>query len=57
MYLSDVFTVTANLAGIPGLAMPHGVSKGGLPLSIQLLGPAQQDARLLAAAASLEASL
>jgi len=39
MYLSDVFTVSANVAGIPGLAIPGGFSKTNLPIGFQLLGP------------------
>lgn len=39
MYLADVFTVAGNLAGIPGLAIPSGFSKSGLPLGFQILGP------------------
>ncbi len=39
MYLADIFTAPANLAGIPGLAIPAGFSKEGLPLGFQLLGP------------------
>ena len=39
MYLSDIFTVTANLAGIPGLSIPIGFTKNGLPVGIQILGP------------------
>ncbi len=38
MYLADIFTVTANLAGIPGLAIPTGFSEG-LPVGMQILGP------------------
>ena len=38
MYLADVFTVSANIVGIPGLAVPSGFSKQGLPLGFQLLG-------------------
>lgn len=38
MYLADVYTVAANLAGIPGLSVPFGLSKTGLPLGFQLLG-------------------
>ena len=38
MYLNDVFTVTVNLAGLPGLAVPAGLSKEGLPLGLQLIG-------------------
>ena len=39
MYLADIFTAPANLAGIPGLAMPSGFNKNKLPLGFQLLGP------------------
>lgn len=39
MYLADILTVAGNLAGIPGLAVPSGFSKKGLPLGFQLLGP------------------
>jgi len=39
MYLADIFTAGANLAGIPGLAIPSGFSKNGLPLGFQLMGP------------------
>jgi len=55
MYLSDVFTVTANLAGIPGLSVPVG-TVGGLPLGAQLLGPWWGENRIIAAAGALEAS-
>ena len=47
MYLSDVYTVTANLAGIPGLVVPAGVSSFGLPIGVQFLGPAFSEAELL----------
>jgi aspartyl-tRNA(Asn)/glutamyl-tRNA(Gln) amidotransferase subunit A len=39
MYLNDIFTVTANLAGVPGISVPCDVSTGGLPIGLQLLGP------------------
>jgi aspartyl-tRNA(Asn)/glutamyl-tRNA(Gln) amidotransferase subunit A len=39
MYLSDVYTVTANLAGVPGMNVPCGLSAAGLPIGFQLLGP------------------
>ncbi|HEY6193914.1 MAG TPA: Asp-tRNA(Asn)/Glu-tRNA(Gln) amidotransferase subunit GatA, partial [Candidatus Eisenbacteria bacterium] len=54
MYLSDVFTIGANLAGIPGLAVPMGLSPGGLPVAVQLLGPADAEPLLLRAARALE---
>ncbi len=56
MYLSDVFTVTANLAGIPAVSVPVGVTHG-LPCGAQLLAPAWHEAPLLAAARTLERSL
>lgn len=39
MYLNDIYTVTANLAGIPGISVPCGLSSEGLPVGLQLLGP------------------
>lgn len=47
MYLSDVYTVSANLAGLPALALPCGQDEEGLPIGCQLIGPAFSDARLL----------
>jgi aspartyl-tRNA(Asn)/glutamyl-tRNA(Gln) amidotransferase subunit A len=38
MYLADIFTVTASLAGIPGISVPCGVSQNGLPIGMQILG-------------------
>jgi aspartyl-tRNA(Asn)/glutamyl-tRNA(Gln) amidotransferase subunit A len=46
MYLSDVLTVTVNLAGLPGLALPCGFSKTGLPIGMQLIGPRWSEERL-----------
>ncbi len=47
MYLSDVYTVTVNLAGIAGLSVPCGFDGAGLPVGLQLLGPAFQEEKLL----------
>ncbi len=47
MYLSDVYTITANLAGIPGLSLPCGFDETGLPIGLQLLGPAFQEETVL----------
>ena len=40
MYLNDIFTVTVNLAGLPGISVPAGLDAGGLPLGLQLIGRA-----------------
>jgi aspartyl-tRNA(Asn)/glutamyl-tRNA(Gln) amidotransferase subunit A len=50
MYLVDLYTVGANLAGIPGISIPCGRSKAGLPIGLQLQGPALAEERLLRAA-------
>jgi aspartyl-tRNA(Asn)/glutamyl-tRNA(Gln) amidotransferase subunit A len=52
MYLSDIYTVTANLAGIPGLSVPCGFTQGGLPVGLQLLGRQFQEGTLLRLAQS-----
>ncbi|HKY34179.1 MAG TPA: Asp-tRNA(Asn)/Glu-tRNA(Gln) amidotransferase subunit GatA [Candidatus Polarisedimenticolia bacterium] len=57
MYLSDIYTVTANLAGIPGLSLPCGFTRDGLPIGCQLLGRFFGERALLSAAAGLEAAL
>lgn len=57
MYLGDIFTVPANLAGICGVSLPCGRTAGGLPVGLQMLGPAFGEARLLAAAAAMESAL
>ena len=57
MYLSDIYTITANLAGVPGLSLPCGLSSSGLPIGIQLIGKQFDEARLLRAAHNLEKAL
>jgi aspartyl-tRNA(Asn)/glutamyl-tRNA(Gln) amidotransferase subunit A len=47
MYLNDIYTVSGNLAGIPGVSIPCGFTKGNLPIGLQLLGPAFDEERLL----------
>jgi len=54
MYLNDVFTVTVNLAGLPGISVPAGLDKNGLPLGLQLIGQPWKEAELLNAAYALE---
>lgn len=47
MYLNDIFTVSANLAGIPGISIPAGVDTNGLPIGVQLLGKQFDEATIL----------
>ncbi|MGJ5619772.1 Asp-tRNA(Asn)/Glu-tRNA(Gln) amidotransferase subunit GatA [Sulfitobacter sp. MF3-043] len=54
MYLNDVFTVTVNLAGLPGIAVPTGQNRQGLPLGLQLIGRPWEEADLLSSAYALE---
>ncbi len=54
MYLNDVFTVTVNLAGLPGIAVPAGLDREGLPLGLQLIGRPWEEADLLNTAHALE---
>ncbi|EIQ01984.1 glutamyl-tRNA(Gln) and/or aspartyl-tRNA(Asn) amidotransferase, A subunit [Opitutaceae bacterium TAV1] len=50
MYLSDIYTIGANLAGIPGISIPCGFTRAGLPIGLQLLGQPLKEADLLAIA-------
>lgn len=54
MYLNDIFTVTVNLADLPGISVPVGLSKSGLPLGLQLIGPKLSEQRLFNASLALE---
>ena len=54
MYLSDIFTTPASLAGIPAISVPSGVTRQGLPLGLQLMAPRFQEETLFAAAAAYE---
>ncbi len=54
MYLSDIFTLSANLAGIPGLSVPCGFSSNGLPIGLQLMGSHFNEAMLLRVAYGFE---
>ncbi|MGR3313383.1 Asp-tRNA(Asn)/Glu-tRNA(Gln) amidotransferase subunit GatA [Roseovarius indicus] len=54
MYLNDVFTVTVNLAGLPGIAVPAGLDRQGLPLGLQLIGRPWEEGDLLNTAYALE---
>ncbi|QEW03358.1 Asp-tRNA(Asn)/Glu-tRNA(Gln) amidotransferase subunit GatA [Microbacterium lushaniae] len=58
MYLNDVTTIPANLAGVPGISIPSGLAaEDGLPVGIQFLAPAREDARLYRVGAALETLL
>ena len=58
MYLNDVATIPANLAGIPGMSLPAGLApEDGLPVGFQILAPARGDDRLYRVGAALEAAL
>ena len=54
MYLSDIFTVPASLAGLPAVTVPSGLSRGKLPLAIQIMAPRFAEERLFAAARAFE---
>lgn len=54
MYLNDVFTVTANLAGLPGISIPAALDGSGLPLGLQVIGKALDESTVFKAAAALE---
>ncbi len=55
MYMSDVFTLPVNLAGLPGMTVSTGMNASGLPLSVQIVAPRWADSRLLEFAAVIEA--
>ncbi|MGP6177913.1 Asp-tRNA(Asn)/Glu-tRNA(Gln) amidotransferase subunit GatA [Microbacterium sp. A196] len=58
MYLNDLTTIPANLAGVPGISIPSGLADDdGLPVGIQFLAPAREDARLYRVGAALETAL
>ncbi len=54
MYLADVMTVPASLAGLPAISIPAGTTESGLPVGVQLIGKRQNDAMVLAFAESME---
>jgi aspartyl-tRNA(Asn)/glutamyl-tRNA(Gln) amidotransferase subunit A len=57
MYLADVFTLSCNLAGLPGLSVPCGLTTEGLPVGAQLLGKPLDEATLLRAGAAIESAV
>jgi aspartyl-tRNA(Asn)/glutamyl-tRNA(Gln) amidotransferase subunit A len=54
MYLNDIFTVTVNMAGLPGISVPAGLSSEGTPLGLQLIGPPFGESTLFRAAQAIE---
>ena len=56
MYLSDIFTISANLAGVPAISVPCGISRDGLPIGLQLIGRPFEEETLLRAAYAYEQS-
>jgi aspartyl-tRNA(Asn)/glutamyl-tRNA(Gln) amidotransferase subunit A len=54
MYLNDVFAVTANMAGVPGIAVPAGLDSSGLPMALQLIGRPFDESTLFRAAKAIE---
>jgi aspartyl-tRNA(Asn)/glutamyl-tRNA(Gln) amidotransferase subunit A len=57
MYLNDVFTVTVNMAGLPGIAVPAGFDAAGLPLGLQLIGRPFDEETLFSLAEVIEQSV
>jgi len=57
MYLNDIFTVTVNLAGLPGISVPAGIDVDGMPLGLQLIGKPWDEGELLNTAFVLEKAL
>jgi len=56
LYLSDIYTISANLAGLPGISLPAGFSSSGLPIGLQLQAAPFQEETLLRAARMFEAA-
>jgi len=56
MYLADIYTISANLAGVCGISVPCGCAADGMPIGMQLLGPHQGEKSLLAAARAYAAA-
>jgi aspartyl-tRNA(Asn)/glutamyl-tRNA(Gln) amidotransferase subunit A len=57
MYLSDIFTIPVNLAGLPALSLPAGLTENNLPIGVQIIGPQFKDELVLALAYQLEKEL
>ena len=56
MYLNDVYTVNANIAGLPAISLPSGLSKDGLPMGVQLIGNRFDEGRIFRVSHVIEQS-
>ena len=54
MYLGDIYTISVNLAGLPGISLPCGVDGGGLPIGMQIIGDCFQEKKIIRAAYAFE---
>ena len=54
MYLGDIYTISANLAGLPGISVPYGTDKKGLPIGVQMMGDCFREKTIIRAAYALE---
>ena len=54
MYLGDIYTISVNLAGLPGISVPCGSDRSGLPIGLQLIGDCFQEKKMIRAAYTLE---
>ena len=54
MYLGDIYTISVNLAGLPGISIPVGKDKKGLPVGMQMIGNCFEEKKIIRAAYTLE---
>ncbi|MDE7259125.1 MAG: Asp-tRNA(Asn)/Glu-tRNA(Gln) amidotransferase subunit GatA, partial [Lachnospiraceae bacterium] len=54
MYMGDIYTIAVNLAGLPGISLPCGKDKNGLPIGLQLIGDCFQEKKLIQTAYTYE---
>ena len=54
MYLGDIYTISVNLAGLPGISVPCGIDSKGLPIGLQLIGDCFQEKKIIQAAYTYE---
>ena len=54
MYLGDIYTISANLAGLPGISLPCGLDSAGLPIGVQMLGDCFKEKNIIRAAYAYE---